>query len=426
MPPNPSRPPGGHLAPRGKSPLLSKEYVEACNIMNEETMFKACSLLMNEDVSEDSVKLMEIYETCVKAAAVVEKEAIVLPTASSMSKLCLPPIASGNSMPGVRSANRLGLSQLNRRFPGGVQKAGPPHQQIQRFKMKSQSARSVIDTSEHSSGGESSVTTPQQSRQQHANKLLKRTGSRQFAAPPVAKGSSEPPQSALQFLAKLNSQSAATEETQRKATMKRPSPPLSKGNKRVHQQKGAIQDIDDREKHNGESPPSLEATKRKRADSVNSSIPVEDEATKYGSYCDNEDTVANGRSRRSTRSSASMVDMDSFDEEDEDDEEEMEESEEDDPALEFDDDDDDGLQREADPDDEDADEMEAEEEQIYTENERNTSGRPARSRKTAESDKPGCPTRERRSRVAKNSSPANPERGGPKGTRVQPSRRGKA
>lgn len=207
----PSGPPMLGPRPSIKTVKVSAEYSEALKVLSESTMKEACMLLQSDDNS-DYDKLVEMYQKCRTAAAVVIKEA----------PADTPFLPTG---PGARAlaANRAQAKPL------GAKSVLPPARRMARLPPATIGKRGILQRNESEGSMEKrpSVKKP-------------RAAGPSVAAPrpksPVP-DASRPPPSALNFLAKLNNDkslkkkaaeaaAAATPKASVTKKARAPSPPL--------------------------------------------------------------------------------------------------------------------------------------------------------------------------------------------------------
>ena len=184
-----------------KAPGLKPEYIEACRVLSDETMTKACSLLLSENENEtdeqaeaEQTQLLELYEKCRLAAAVVEREA---PTTT------LPSLPVPSRLPAARA----GVLARPMSMSKAATKSTMPNRRMSRIAPPPMGKRMMMQrqTSESSMNSINSMNSLDAKHRGHPmNKKMRpaRPGSPTANENPA----SEPPQSALKFLARLNNE----------------------------------------------------------------------------------------------------------------------------------------------------------------------------------------------------------------------------
>jgi hypothetical protein len=173
-------PRGNHLPQQHSH--YSSEYLEACKVLSDDTMNQACELLLNTSNNPQDAKeqLLQIYQKCVQAASVIETELQNNPTTAAFP---LPPVLRGRT-------GSLGMtSATNNSTIPKIKTVIPPVNRTQRMTHPS-------DYPHRGSMGSTSSSI-------HGAKGLPPSKKmRRAPSPPPA--TSAVPESALQFLAKLN------------------------------------------------------------------------------------------------------------------------------------------------------------------------------------------------------------------------------
>ena len=206
--------------------VLSAEYKEALKLLSEETMLKACDLLLSDrdykqassTEKSDLQQLKDLYQQCDKACTIIAEEAVNLPSMPLLHYGLHQPMQRPGMVPSARASvtskppapksiipNR--RMTIMARVPPGKTKSGlvgmmgvagngkrvdrhksvpDMSQQVAEFANKRQRTGSIVQQQQ------------QQQQQQTAGKITDESS--------IA---SNPPPAAMQFLAKLNQDNAA-------------------------------------------------------------------------------------------------------------------------------------------------------------------------------------------------------------------------
>ena len=120
--------PAPRITPKSSAVGVSTEYLEALKVLSDDTMSKACELLLSDrdfvdsntggDTNKSSGttdldQLQELYSICCKSAQVIEKEAVAVAAAANQPP-CLPMAPAARSMPTTL------LPGIARASPGGA------------------------------------------------------------------------------------------------------------------------------------------------------------------------------------------------------------------------------------------------------------------------------------------------------------------
>jgi len=210
---------------KAAAPAVSTEYLEALKVLNEETMAKACELLLSDrdyqdppPETTDLKQLQDMYQQCSKACAVIEKEAATLPTTT------LPAVPLRGPMAQQRSSSVTGVPTKHKMPNRRMARLPPPAKAKSSTLKRPPVERQMSDPSMQAAAG---AKRP-------------RTGSislhhKKEAAFPSTAAESNPPPAAMQFLAKLNKDkapaaAAASPSNKATTTKKATSPPSSSSN----------------------------------------------------------------------------------------------------------------------------------------------------------------------------------------------------
>jgi hypothetical protein len=170
---------------------LPAEYLDAINVLNENTLNQACELVLldNDDAASSANKLLEVYHKCESAFSVVQKQTYPspLPSLTGISSASGVIVNSGMA-PAPRGTLNKKLSTINNKhgvIPMRKRKPLPQHQRRER-------SDSTSDKSDLSSAKKARL---------HAT------------SDPGPAPSESPPPNAVNFLAKLNKGDSATPTT---------------------------------------------------------------------------------------------------------------------------------------------------------------------------------------------------------------------
>jgi hypothetical protein len=187
----PRIPRGNHLSQQHSH--YSSEYLEACKVLSDDTMNHACELLLNTSHNPQDAKeqLLQIYQKCVQAASVIETELQNNPTTATFP---LPPVLRGRtgSLGVASSAISSTVSKIKTVIP--------PVNRTQR----------MTHPSDYPHRGSMGSTSSNGVKGLPPSKKMRRAPS---PPPPAAASTSVVPESALQFLAKLNKEQNASHNT---------------------------------------------------------------------------------------------------------------------------------------------------------------------------------------------------------------------
>jgi hypothetical protein len=193
---------------------LPAEYLDAINVLNENTLNQACELVLleNDDTASSASKLLEVYHKCQSAFSVVQKQTYpsALPSLTGISS------ASGiivNSAMAPRSTLNKKLSINNNKhgvIPMRGRKSLPQHQRRDR---SDSTDKSELPSAKKSRLHASSDPHQRRDRSDSNDKseLPSAKKSRLHASSDPGPAPSEsPPPNAVNFLAKLNKGDSAT------------------------------------------------------------------------------------------------------------------------------------------------------------------------------------------------------------------------
>jgi len=184
---------------KAAAPAVSTEYLEALKLLNEETMAKACELLLSDrdyqdppPETTDLKQLQDMYQQCSKACAVIEKEAATLPTTTLPAVPLRGPMAQqrSSSVTGVPTKHKMPNRRMARLPPPAKVKSSLKRPPVER-QMSDPSMQAATGAKRPRSG---SISLHQQHHKKEAA----------FSSA----AESNPPPAAMQFLAKLNKDKA--------------------------------------------------------------------------------------------------------------------------------------------------------------------------------------------------------------------------
>jgi hypothetical protein len=229
-------PVGSNKGMKMKIPTMTADYMEAMHTLNESTLNQACAILLDEQ-NENVDKLLDIYYKCDQAYKVIKKQQPVTSTTSNMTTSGLPGAPNLNLPASKKGAGAAAARPKLKKIGAGAgtstNKVGNVPLRRTLAKPSTGALKNVLPSTgslkpSGSPSGSLKNSSHSPSSSSDDMNILPPASKKARLSPTGGEKVMAPPQAALNFLAKLNKDKEAKNNTKVSGEAPEPRSPLRK------------------------------------------------------------------------------------------------------------------------------------------------------------------------------------------------------